>query len=285
MKKLLIAATMLAVTTAATAGWWNDLFGNKVTIVGAGSPKSASNSLAQALATNISADTRFEKDCGLSIRTAESQSRSMYLTTNHQIAKAAARGIDCSAGLKSGDHKVVAMAEVNFQVCRLPETTATLMTPGVTVGRASVHPIAAFVEDFNRNNGASIKGVPFKGSANVLKGVLAGDVDWGVMGTNIVAPAMEKGLVVCDYDTSGAGSSTGKSLNDAFKLDLNGWRLINTFVTPNINDPSDIQSVFGSAEFVKFLESKNYYNITANPSADQVADVLADAEAIQNYGK
>lgn len=274
MKKLLIATAML-LSTSAFAEF----------AINGGSAKSPTSAMMQAYSTaHGGVKFKIAKDCEAAVRAGNRVKDSIYMLTSDQVAAGNKQRKNCSTNL-DGTDDIVFMVKNKFKVCRLPGTTVGFDLAGATIGRASVHPIDAFVADFNRNNKTAIKGVALNGSKSVLAGVLNGDIDWGVIANDIATPVENEGRIVCDYDTTVAGSSSGKSLNDAFKLDLDGFVLRFMFLAPNASpeEMANMKAVANGEQFQAYLNKGGFYSFTTEPTAADLKDFTDDITALENY--
>lgn len=283
MKKFttIVAALALAASTTAMA---------ELTMVNPAPAKSPTTAFLQAIAAaHGDAKVELVKGCENSMPLANEKQGVHSITSDH-VAKRLSKGINCTAGVKVKPEQVVIMADNSYAVCRLPSTTKTLTDAGVTVGRHNGHPLDSFEKDFNKHNNASIKVVPFQGSKNTLIGVLNGDVDWGVIAGSVAKGPLSEGKLDCPYDTSPAGSTTGKSLNDAYKLKLDGFALEYMIVLPSGDaaEMAKLKSAVNSDVFQTYLKKGDFYNVRTAPTQADIDNFNKNVDnfvSYTNYGK
>ena len=186
--KMLLIATLVASTTA-SAGLlsWLGLEKDHIVVVNGGKSTSPTSVFAKSYVSAYQeGNFQLGKNCDDTQKVAQQHPNSVRLLTNDHIASAIRRGETCDTNIDPT--RIVLVAENHFQVCRLPATSKKLTDAGVTLGRASVHPVEAFNADFNASNpGVDLKTIPFKGSKNVLQAVLNGDIDWGIIASSIAS--------------------------------------------------------------------------------------------------
>jgi len=286
--KILIIVTLIT-ATAASVGLlsWLGLEKGRIVVVNGGTSTSPTSVFAKSYVSAYQeGDFQLGKNCDDTQKVAQKYSNSVRLLTNDHIASAIRRGEACDTNINP--NRIVLVADNHFQVCRLPETSIKLTDAGVTLGRASVHPVEAFNADFNASNpGVDLKTIPFKGSKNVLQAVLNGDINWGIIASSIATPMIEQDKIVCEYDTTPKGSATGKSLNDHFNLNLDGFMLKYMLVAENTKTVTidELKKAANSAEFQMYLVKGGFYNISTNVTASHVADIVKSGIEKANYGK
>lgn len=201
------------------------------------------------------------KDCTSAINTAKQMPNAVYLTSNFQIISAAKNNLDCRSDLVKD--KTIAISAQHLNICRLPTTTKTLMSPKVTLGGAAVTQPKTLADDINKNNaGASVIGIPVKGSLDVVNSILNKDVDFGLVAAGVVKPYEDSGKVICDYDTMDKLSSSKKSLKSYYNLTLDDftvkYMLINA--TASSADIQKIKQVLNqNKDFEQFLSNGQFY--------------------------
>lgn len=253
-------------------------------VINGGPATSPTSVFTQAYASALNdGEFKLVKTCDEAIALAAQTQKSIYLIFNDGVATSAKQGKNCYENIDND--KVVFMADNTFQVCRKPTTTKKLTDPGVKVGRASVSTVKAFVTDFNSHNNASIVGIPFSGSKAVLAGVLNGDIDYGIIASDIAAPMVEQGKIVCDFDTTEKGSKTKKSLNDHYVLSLDGYTLKYMLIAPNASatDMSYYRSIAKGPYFTEYIKKNGFYNVRTVPSKSDVGKFVTSVEELINY--
>jgi hypothetical protein len=254
------------------------VFANNVKIINIGAATSPTAMYANAYSKNLEIPNTFipAKSCKDAMAIAEKES-SVLLIPNDIYLQARRLGQECSP--KLNPKNIIAMSDAYFEVCRKAGSTKTLKTPGVTVGRASVHPIKEWETDFNKRNNTTVKGVGFSGSKTVLSAVLNGDADWGVIAREIAEPALKDGRIECPYNTEAASP---RSLHRYFNM-INDEYVLKYMLITTTTDPKILESLKAAANHPKFLEylkESKHTNIFTNPTSVEIESYLKSVEQL-----
>lgn len=265
MKKIITGLICAMISVAAVA--------SDVQVVNIGAATSPTALYTQAYSKNLAIGNRFvpAKSCRDAMDIANSAEHSVFLVANDIYLQSQRLKQECSPSLKP-EH-IIAMSDAYFEVCRKSGSTKTLRTPGVVVGRASVHPIKEWTADFNSRNRTSVKGVGFSGSKSVLAAVINGDADWGVIATEIAEPAVKEGSIECVYSTN---SASAKSLHREFSM-INNEYVLKYMLVANTRDPKILAQLKKSAQdprFLEYLAHSRHTNVTTQPGKKDVDKFL-----------
>lgn len=258
MKKFILVVLSLVAT---------NVLAENLTIV-SGAPLTASTTIyAQTIASLIPGATLIvAKDCVSAINVAKQMPNAIYLTSNNQIVSATKNNTNCRSDLD--EEKIISVSEQHFKVCRLPSSTKTLISPKVKLGGASVTQPKTFADDINKNNtGASVVGIPLKGSVDVITSILNRDIDFGLITAGVAKPYEDSGKIVCDHDTTAKLSTTKKSMNIHYNLTLSEFTLKYILInaTANAGDIAKIkQMLTQNKNFEQFLLNGNFYKHNTN---------------------
>jgi hypothetical protein len=257
MKSIFIGAVMAAFSATTFAQ------SSEVKVISVGPAVGPIATYAQAFAKNIKGANSYVavKDCAAAVKLVESTPNSVYLLPHDLITTARKMRDRCFENI---DHKnVVVFSEQYYDFCKLPDNKTTLTTPGVKLGRASVHPVKEWGDDFNRRNNASIVSIGLSSSVSVRQALMAKDIDWGVIVSSISVPAMKTGQIVCPFSTN---VDSPRSLSKSYFMKINNFPLSNIMVA-NTKDPAvmkDLRQAARSPGFQEYLKS----NETSYQSTD-----------------
>jgi hypothetical protein len=186
------------------------------------------------------------------------------------------KGIDCPITKKPAT--LITKSYLKF--CRKPDNKKAFGEERTTVGIASVILSQGLFDDLNGNK-RKLVGVPYSGSKTVLAAVLAGDVDYGIIGAGVVNEPEQRGEIECVYDYD---PRSKKFIGDRFPgLKIPTMPIIQMIQTNS--GSADIKSVVVAAGQDKsFLESieKNGFSDTKNTgiTANDVATVESHARKV-----
>lgn len=197
------------------------------------------------------------------------KSDSVVVLVNDVFLQAAKLGQACFNDVRLKPENVIFTSSAYFEVCKKTGSEKTLKTPGVIVGRASVHPIKEWEYDFNKQNNTSVKGVGFSGSKTVLAAVLNGDADWGVIAREIATPAIKDGRIECPYNTEANGD---RSLSKHFDM-IHSEYVLSYMLIANTKDPALLKTLKKAAsdpKFLAYVKTSEHININTNPGKSEV---------------
>ena len=130
-----------------------------------------------------------------------------------------------------------------------------------TLGAASVVLSKGLINDYNTLNDMNIKGVPYGGSKGVLAALLAGDIDYGMMGWGIAEPKRLDGTLNCSHSTDPAMDNF---VGNDYKLQIPNLK-INYLVYTNSTSADDVtklKSALSTNSFTNYLPIKrNIYKV------------------------
>lgn len=108
-----------------------------------------------------------------------------------------AKGVSCDFNATSENTTLITKSYLKF--CRKPGSTKAFGVEKTTVGIASVILSKGLFVDLNGGT-RNLVGVPYSGSKTVLAAVLAGDIDYGIIGAGVVNGPEKEGKIECVYD-------------------------------------------------------------------------------------
>jgi hypothetical protein len=223
---------------------------------------------AQSFAKNLKLPNEFvtAKDCGSAVKMVEGTKDSVFLLPHDLITTARKLGDKCWETIDP--KQVIVFSEAYYDICKLPDNKTTLRTPGVKVGRASVHPVKEWGDDFNAQNNTSVVSIGLPSSRFVLQAILSRDLDYGVVVRSMSAPAIKAGQIECPFSTD---ETSDRALSKSFKMKVNNFPLSNMLVA-NTSDPAvlaDLRQAAKSEAFQNFLrEGETAYSTTNATDAD-----------------
>jgi hypothetical protein len=271
MKKILLTAALAAsLTTVANAVWFDSLFGSdtKGTVINHSNKASPATVFAKSYQKGInpSADFWQADNCNQADDKYQNTKDAIMVYNADVGIAATSKGLNCP--LRAEADKTIFVGKSYFRLCTNAADPKTIQE-AKTFGIASVILSPGIMADYN-NNGLTLEGVPYGGSKNVLTAVIANEVDFGIIGTGVANPALEKGQIACPYTTDPtADNYIGKTLNLKFP-NLNITKLVYT----NSDNAELIQSLRNAAttnEFNAYLAKSGYGFVKADNFTD--ADV------------
>lgn len=140
--------------------------------------------------------------------------------------------------------------EEYYSICVKKGSTKHFNSPGATFGAVSLQPVDAFIDDINKQNGYSLKPVAFNGSGAVLKQILSGDLDIGLIGTAVAFKQEQTGTIECISSTD---PSDPKFIGKQIKL-KKGDISIQIAILSKTKDESLKQSIRNSINSPEFKE-------------------------------
>ena len=185
-----------------------------------------------------------------------------------------AKGISCGNDSTTANTTFITKSYLKF--CRLPTTTKPFGETNTTVGIASVILSKGLFDDLNGGK-RKLVGVPYSGSKTVLAAVLAGDVDYGIIGAGVVTNPEKQGKVLCIYDYDPrAENFVGKSLPE---LKVPTLPIIQT-IYHNSDNPAIAKAIAEAGKNTKFLDGIVYngFNDTKNTNI-----TASDVNAVEDH--
>jgi hypothetical protein len=111
----------------------------------------------------------------------------------------AAKNKDVSCEFSATPNNTTLITKSYLKFCRKPGNKKGFGDEPTTVGIASVILSDGLFEDLNGGK-RKLRGVPYSGSKTVLAAVLAGDIDYGIIGAGVVNEPEKRGEIECVYD-------------------------------------------------------------------------------------
>jgi len=232
---------------------------------------------AQAYLKNLNMDASFVpvKDCETAMKMVERDPDNSVVLLPHDLISTAERlGETCWTEFTP--EEVVGYAESHYLYCHLPGNTKALTDAGTKLGRASMHPVQEWNSDFNKRNNAQLTSVPFPTSKHTLSGLLAGDIDWGLIVKPLSIPPRDRGEIVCPFSSDARDSTSLHLTYDTIKPD---YPLANLLFTKSADSAvvADMRQAAASAAFNEFHEKGKFTYWTANAGNDDIERFLRAA--------
>lgn len=199
-----------------------------------------------------------------------SSSKNAVMIYNADVGIAAlSKNLSCP--LKATAEKTVFIGKSYLKICTNAKNPKKL-DQSKTIGAASVILSKGLIEDYN-SNGLKLKGVPYGGSRDVLGAVIAGDIDFGFIGSGVADPAVEQGQIVCPLSTD---PRSKEFVGNVYKLKIPTLPIAKVFYT-NSNDKTVIDRLRGAAEskdFQEYLKKSGYSDVkTKNITQQDINEV------------
>jgi hypothetical protein len=256
----------------------------QVKVINIGPAVGPTATYAQAFQKNLKGPSEFitAKDCGAAVKMVESNKDSVFLLPHDLITTARKMKDQCWENIDPKN--VVVFSEAYYEVCRLPDNKTTLLTPGVKLGRASVHPVKEWGDDFNQQNKASVNSIGLASSRTVLQSLMSKDIDWGVIVRPVALSAINSGQIVCPFDTN---DKSERALSKTYKMKVTNFPLSNIMVA-NTKDPkvmADLRQAAKSADFQQFLKTGEHAYISTDVTAEDMKKFNKAVEELYLYIK
>ena len=177
-----------------------------------------------------------------------------------------AKGVGCDFNATPFNTSLITKSYLKF--CRLPGSTKPFGETDTTVGIASVILSKGLFDDLNGGKRKLI-GVPYSGSKTVLAAVLAGDIDYGIIGAGVVNGPLKEGKIECvyDYDPS-AKNFIGAALPGLKVPTLPIIQMIHT----NTEDSAMAKAVADAGKNTKFLDGIAFNGFSDTKNKDITAN-------------
>ena len=224
--------------------------------------------LTQAFAQNLKTPNTFinMKDCAGALRAVEQNDDVVFVMSDMTTMTHMHKGEDCVPKFKPED--VVASVSSSWHLCHKPGGKA-LGAGRVSIGFASVLPGPGIVRDFNKQNGLNTVNVSLASSSQVMGAVLNGDIDWGLLATNIAEPMLAEGKVECPltFVPGGTGIVSGdKYIGNHYDMKVPDLRVTYIIVTKSKNPKvrEDALQAVQSKNFSEFLTKGKWINVNVS---------------------
>ncbi len=172
---------------------------DKLKVLYVGAPQSGPPIiLTQSLAANLTVPWEFVsmKDCEGALRVIEQEKNVLFLMSDVTTMTGIRQKEECHPKqLKAKD--IVGYTASSWHLCKKAGSNAKIGTDKFSLGVASILPVTGMINDFNKLNGTKAVGVALPSSAQVIAGLLNGDIQWGMVNPGISEPAIDEGKLEC----------------------------------------------------------------------------------------
>lgn len=279
--KSLLSATVLAMSLTAQAR-------ETITVINPSNKASPATVFAksyeEALRKNDKYDVEFYQASSCADADAKyAKTKNAVMVYNADVAIAAKnKGVSCDFRATAVNTTLITKSYLKF--CRKSGSTASFGEGqrSTKVGIASVILSPGLFTDLNQGK-RNLVGVPYSGSKTVLAAVLAGDIEYGIIGAGVVNDPEKRGEIECVYDYDPrAVNFIGNAIPGLKVPTLPIIQMIHT------NGPSDVRSVVESAgqdqQFLKSIE-KNGFSDTKSSliTAQDVRRVSDHVERVYDH--
>jgi len=253
MKNLLIGtAFVLASMTAQAAG---------ITVISTSSRNSPTTTVATTFKENLPGSSFYQADnCIDGINKFNSTPNSILTFGTTLAFSAVAKGQTCRPTIN--DKNVVFYAEQFFKICTKRGSGKNFRSPGATFGIPSVMLPDPLVNDINKQNGTTLKALPFSGSKDILLQVMSGDLDLGLLGNSAAQKQESAGVIEC---IAGTNPSDSDFIGKQLKMKIPDLRIPVVLLKNGVNSPSDlglVKKALESEGFVGLLNQGDFISRT-----------------------
>lgn len=277
LKKTLVALAIAATAFAAQAK-------ETITVINPSNKASPGTVFAKSYEESLRKNGKYDVEfyqassCADANRKFETTKNSVIVVNADVNIAAWSKGIDCPITKKPAT--LITKSYLKF--CRKPGNTKGFGDERTTVGIASVILSQGLFEDLNGGK-RKLVGVPYSGSKTVLAAVLAGDVDYGIIGAGVVNEPEKRGEIECVYDYD---PRSPKFIGNTFKdLKVPTMPIVQMVQTNTANGgiKSAVIAASQDQDFLASIEKNGFADTkTKNITAKDIGDVDAHAQKVYN---
>lgn len=280
LKKTLVA---LAVVTTALAAQAKET----ITVINPSNKASPATVFAKSVEEAIAKGGKYNVEFYQASSCADATKK--YAATNNAVIvgnadvniAALSKKVEC--GFPATYANTAMIAKSYLKICRKPGSTKDFGVSGrTTVGLASVINSQGLFDDMNQGK-RKLVGVPYSGSKTVLAALLAGDIDYGIIGAGVVNDPLKRGEVDCVYDTDPRAKNFLGNTIKGMKVPTIP---IIQYVTTDTKDAgirAQVSAAVNDAGFVANLDKKGFGEVKT--SGITAADVAKVKDHIDNTYK
>ncbi len=198
LKKTLVALAITATAFAAQAK-------ETITVINPSNKASPATVFAKSIEEAISQGGKYNVEfyqassCADATKKYNSTKNAVVVGNADVNIAALSKKVECGFPATAANTSMIAKSYL--KICRKPNSKVDFGVSGrTTVGLASVINSQGLFDDMNQGK-RQLVGVPYSGSKTVLAAVLAGDINWGIIGAGVVNEPEKRGEVVCEYDS------------------------------------------------------------------------------------
>lgn len=253
----------LFLLSSASLVWAND----KLKVLYVGSPQSGPPIiLTQALASNLTVPYEFisMKDCAGALRVIEKEKNVLFLMSDVTTMTGIRLNEECHPRqLRPRD--IVGYTASSWHLCKKAGSNYQIGPEKFSLGVASILPVTGMINDFNKFNGTKAIGVALPSSAQVVAGLLNGDIQWGMVNPGLAEPAIDDGKLECPMTFIPQGTiklSKEKFIGNHYKMTV-PFLYSAYFISIKSTDIKiriAVDKAVTSDEFNKFLVKSQYVN-------------------------
>lgn len=195
LKKTLVALSIIVTAFAAQAR-------ETITVVNPSNKASPGTVFAKTYEESLRKNGKYDVEfyqassCYDAVKKYQNTKNSVMVVNADVNIAAWSKKISCDIDTKSA---TTLITKSYLKFCRKAGNKKEFGTDRTTVGIASVILSDGLFADLNGDK-RKLVGVPYSGSKTVLSAVLAGDVDYGIIGAGVVNDPEKRGEVECVYD-------------------------------------------------------------------------------------
>lgn len=134
------------------------------------------------------------------------KTKNAVMVFNADVAIAARdKGVPCDFYSTAANTSLITKSYLKF--CRKSGSNKEFGRDRTTLGIASVILSDGLMRDLNGGVQRKLVGVPYSGSKTILSALLAGDIDYGILGAGVVNSPEAAGVIECVYDYNPAAKN------------------------------------------------------------------------------
>jgi hypothetical protein len=207
--------------------------------------------------------------------------KNAVMVYNADVAIAAKnKGVSCEFGAAAANTTLITKSYLKF--CRKPGSTKGFGDERTTVGIASVILSDGLFEDLNGGK-RKLVGVPYSGSKTVLAAVLAGDIDYGIIGAGVVNEPEKRSEIECVYDYDPRSPKfIGATLKDMKVPTLPIIQMIHT--NGNNDVKRAVEAAGQDSTFIESIEKNGFADTKSkNITSQDVDSVRSHVDNVYNH--
>lgn len=183
------------------------------------------------------------------------------------------KNVSCKFDANPSNTTLITKSYLKF--CRKTGNTKSFGEERTTVGIASVILSDGLFADLNGGK-RKLVGVPYSGSKTVLAAVMAGDVDYGIIGAGVVNDPEKRGEIECIYSYDPRSTDfIGNTLPGLKVPTMPITQLIHTNASGDVKQA--VVAASGNASFLSSIEKNGFSDVKIGSITDK------DVEAVYQY--
>jgi len=251
----------------------------KITVINMSSPASPAGVFAQAVKKTVDGDWYQSSHCSQG-HDAFTNIKNSVVVYNSSVAFAALNKQLKNCQIPK-NVLISAVAKTPMHICKLLNGTTDLERDKVKLGMASMYAVKKHQDQFNnQSRNGSVQLIPYSGSKTVLKALLAGDIEWGWMGSGLANKNSNK--IQCEWTTDKT-DKTKQFLGDKFsRLTIPDFAINVVIYTADKKTAEKVTALLKeNKEFNKYTKTSGF-TINTEPTQQDVDNINQIVQKMYN---